>query len=94
MLTIQRQFQEIDGSLHLEIRASEEDIGDYLKMRISKETRLQGYVKEDQELQKSILDTMIEIRHGMYVYTLGQNTSPSYTQGSTGFYSRNFTLIH
>ena len=92
--TIQRQFQEIDGSLQLEILASEEDIRDYLKMRISRETRLQGHVREDQELQKSILDTIVESCQGMYVYTLGHDTSPSYTQSSTGFYLRSFTLTH
>ena len=70
--------------MQLEISAREEDIRDYLKMRISKETRLQRHVREDQELQKSILDTIIESCQGMYV-SLGHSISPSCTESATVF---------
>ena len=75
---IQREFQEIEGSLQLEIRAREEDIKCYLKARISQVTRLKRHIGEDRELQKTILDTIVETCQGMYVATVNQDTSLSF----------------
>ncbi len=60
---IQQEF----GSLQLEIRAKDDDIKHYLAARIFKATRLRCYVNEDEGLQETIVDTIIDRCQGMYV---------------------------
>ena len=62
---IERQF---DGCLHLEIRATNEDIRLHLESRISEEPRISKHIAADPSLLQLILDTVVGKSDGMCVY--------------------------
>lgn len=59
------------GFPSLEIRASDADIRCYLEGRIDEETRLNKFVKGDAALLATIMDTVVEVSDGMFVWRIG-----------------------
>jgi hypothetical protein len=52
----------------LEIRASDEDVGRYVKHRISESSQLVGFVKMRPSLEDEMVTTIVEKAKGMYVH--------------------------
>jgi hypothetical protein len=55
-------------AVHLEIRASPEDIKKYIQWRLKAEPRLRTHIKNDTELEKAIIDTIVRNVKGMLVF--------------------------
>ena len=49
----------------LEIRASDEDIKNYLQDRIEEENKLKSHVNKDRNLQETIISTIVDKAKGM-----------------------------
>ena len=60
--TIERYFE---PEKHLEIRASDEDIQNYLRFRIANSTRLERHVTKYPNLLEEIIAKIVEKAHGM-----------------------------
>ena len=85
--------QQLETPLHVEIRASDKDITEYLKERMAVATRLQRHVKEDPQLQETIIRTIVKNCQGMYVCLVRHATSHRLTKGTSGFYLHNSISI-
>jgi len=53
---------------HLEIRASDEDVGRYVKYRFSESRQLVEFAKMRPSLEDEMVTTIVEKAKGMYVY--------------------------
>jgi len=62
VLNIEREFE---GSVKLEIRASDENITRYVKSRIENEARLKRHVRGHLVLQDTIINTIVKNSRGM-----------------------------
>ena len=58
-------IKEIREIRRLEIRAEDEDVGQYVRSRIEHSTRLRNNVSRDPELEKMIIDKLIRNANGM-----------------------------
>jgi Cdc6-like AAA superfamily ATPase len=52
---------------HLEIRASDDDVGRYVKYRISESSQLAGFVKKCPSLEDEMVTTIVEKAKGMFL---------------------------
>jgi hypothetical protein len=55
-----------DGCTRLEIKATNNDISEYLQRRIELSSRLRNRIKGDDNLKKLIVSTLVERSQGMY----------------------------
>jgi hypothetical protein len=60
---IEQLFQ---GAIHLEIRATDDDVQKYIRSRILRERRLKVHVAKDKELQNNVEDKVMANVRGMY----------------------------
>ena len=60
---IEAVFQD---AIHLEIRATDDDVRKYIRSRILRERRLKVHVAKDKELQKNVEDKVMANVRGMY----------------------------
>lgn len=60
----------INRIITLEIRASEEDLGEYVDVRINRHPRLAKHVSEHFGLQENIRRTIVERARGMFVVSV------------------------
>jgi hypothetical protein len=64
---IERYFDDVP---RLEILASDFDVKWYLESQILDQPRLASYVETDPSLKKAIIDTIVKLTNGMWVYYL------------------------
>ena len=60
---IEAVFQD---AIHLEVRATDDDVRKYIRSRILRERRLKVHVAKDKELQKNVEDKVMANVRGMY----------------------------
>jgi hypothetical protein len=62
LISIERAFE---GSLRLEIRATDQDVTKYVEQRIENSSRLRRPMNEDCKLKSDVVETMVERCQGM-----------------------------